>query len=188
MKKRYRGFTLVELMVTIVLLAILLGIAVPSFSTIVRNNRLVAHANALVGTLNSARAEAIAQKRTVTVCGSDDGNSCDATKWADGWMSFIDEAGDAAFDAADDTVLRVMDSVPADVELGFSSGGAVRYNSLGFAAAGSSGTFLFCDPRGSRFARAVLVSPTGRVSTAVDTNGNDTVNDASGADVECPEG
>jgi type IV fimbrial biogenesis protein FimT len=186
MKTQHFGFTLVELMVTIVLMAILLGVAVPSFNTTIRNNRLVAHAHALVGTLNSARAEAIAQKRTVTVCGSTNGASCGATAWVDGWMSFIDESGDAAYDAAEDTILRIVDSAPQDVELTF-SGGTVRYNSLGFATTGSAGTFLLCDPRGDQFARAVLVSPTGRVSIATDTDDSGVVNDASGSDVSCPE-
>ncbi|HET7300536.1 MAG TPA: GspH/FimT family pseudopilin [Oleiagrimonas sp.] len=73
-----RGFTLVELMVTIFLAAILITIAVPSFKHISVSSHLTTTANSLVGTLNAARMEAIKRNADVQFCGTvDSGNSSD---------------------------------------------------------------------------------------------------------------
>jgi type IV fimbrial biogenesis protein FimT len=63
-----RGFTLPELLVTIAVASILLGIAVPSFSGLIVDNRLTTQANDLVSAINFARSEAIKRNRTVSLC------------------------------------------------------------------------------------------------------------------------
>lgn len=65
-----RGFTLVELMVTIAIAAILMMIAVPSFQRLILNNRLNTAANALVDAVNTARMDAIKLNATTQFCGS----------------------------------------------------------------------------------------------------------------------
>lgn len=60
-----RGFTLIELMVTISIAAILLAIGVPSFQAIIENNRLATQSNELITAVNLARSEAI--KRGVDI-------------------------------------------------------------------------------------------------------------------------
>lgn len=66
--RRMAGFTLVELMITIAVAAILLMIAVPSFNNIINSNRLVTATNAMVNALNSARMEAIKRNGSVQFC------------------------------------------------------------------------------------------------------------------------
>ncbi|QOD90414.1 GspH/FimT family pseudopilin [Lysobacter sp. CW239] len=73
---RARGFTLVELMVTVAVAAILMAIATPSFTSIINSNRLTSAANEMVATLQFARMEAVRQNRTVRVCSSGNGTSC----------------------------------------------------------------------------------------------------------------
>jgi type IV fimbrial biogenesis protein FimT len=62
------GFTLVELMVTLAVLAILLGIAVPSFQSVIQNNRLNTAINDVLGAMNFAKVEAIRRNATVRFC------------------------------------------------------------------------------------------------------------------------
>lgn len=65
---RARGFTIVELMITVAVAAVLLVIAVPSFNNIINANRLTTAANSLVNALNSARMEAIKRNAPVQFC------------------------------------------------------------------------------------------------------------------------
>lgn len=67
-RSRGAGFTLVELMVTLAVLAILLGIAVPSFQSVIQNNRLDAARNDVLGALNFAKVEAIRRNTSVRFC------------------------------------------------------------------------------------------------------------------------
>lgn len=79
------GFTLVELMITLVVAAVVLGIAVPNFTGMVNSSRLTAQANELVTGIQLARSEAIKLNRQVSFCGSTDGTNCaaagDWTRW-----------------------------------------------------------------------------------------------------------
>ena len=61
------GFTLIELMIVIILLAVIAAIAVPGFQTLLENNQVTATSNRLVGSLNFARSEALREGRQVTV-------------------------------------------------------------------------------------------------------------------------
>lgn len=80
------GFTLIELMVTLVVAAIILGIALPNFTGLVNGSRLTAQTNELVTGIQLARSEAIRLNRTVNFCGSTDGASCAA---AGDWSQWL---------------------------------------------------------------------------------------------------
>jgi len=83
---RVRGFTLIELMVTIAVLALLVAVATPAMMSLVNSNRISSSAGELTAALQLARAEAIRRSATVTVCGSADGVACtNGAGWAD-WI------------------------------------------------------------------------------------------------------
>lgn len=73
---RQAGFTLVELMVTVAIAAILLGVGVPSFRTLIENNRIAAASNDVVTALQYARSEAVKRGVFVDVCGTADQATC----------------------------------------------------------------------------------------------------------------
>lgn len=82
-----RGFTLIELMVTLVVVAILLATGIPSFASFIRNNRATAQANEFITAANIARTEAVKRGTFVTLCASTDGGTCSAAvNWATGWV------------------------------------------------------------------------------------------------------
>jgi len=102
-KTKNTGFTLVELMVTISILAIMLSIAVPSFSKMIKNNNIYAGTNELVSALILTRSEALKRSNDVTLCTSDDQTTCAGSSELDygkGWVIFLDCNKDGAIDAA----------------------------------------------------------------------------------------
>ena len=102
------GFTLVELMVTIVVLAILLAIGIPSFASLIASNRLTSATNELIASLQAARTEALRRNARVTVCpAAPNANACSGA-WRDGWMAFVDQTpGNApAPESANDILFR----------------------------------------------------------------------------------
>lgn len=81
-----RGFTLVELMIVLVVMAVLLGIAVPSMTQFTFSGKLRAYSNEIVASAVLARSEAIKRNQAVTLCISSNGTSCASGSWESGWI------------------------------------------------------------------------------------------------------
>jgi type IV fimbrial biogenesis protein FimT len=105
------GFTLVELVVVCTIVGILLAVGVPSFKYVTTANRVSSEINGLLGDLQFARAEAIKQGLTVSVCASSDGATCLTTgnAWQSGWLVFTDSGTQGIIDGTDQ-ILRVQRS------------------------------------------------------------------------------
>lgn len=97
---RENGFTMVELMITLVVVSILLAAAVPFLGDFTRNNRLVSQTNDLVSAIQLARSEAVKQGTNAIVCPSSDHATCstNAADWQSGWLVFSDFNLNGAFD------------------------------------------------------------------------------------------
>ncbi len=94
-RSKAAGFSMIELMVTVAVLAILAAIATPSFTAIINNNRLTSNANELVASLQLARSDAVTRNTAVTLCRSEDSATCvgatNAT-WT-GWITVVESTG-----------------------------------------------------------------------------------------------
>ena len=102
MKNRQRGFTLTELIVVTAIVAILLGIAIPSYKYITTSYRMSAEVNGLLGDLQFARSEALKEGNGVTACVSTDGATCTGgANWYAGWIVFSDLNTNATVDAGE---------------------------------------------------------------------------------------
>lgn len=89
------GFTLIELMVTIAVLAVLASLAFPSMQSVIESNRLTTQANSLLTAFQLARSEAVKLNRNVRICARDSSDPLDCgNSWTDGWsVTFLDDGG-----------------------------------------------------------------------------------------------
>lgn len=167
MDRRAMGFTLLEMLITLTLLAVLTAAAAPSFSGLLQGNLAAAHAEALMASLNQARSEAIKRNLRVMLCKSADGASCTtAGDWAQGWLLFVDRDSDGVLDA-DEDILRVQAALPGKFTLNNSTArNWYAYRPDGSAASSGglvTGTFRVCPPTGDvTRARRVVTNITGR--------------------------
>jgi type IV fimbrial biogenesis protein FimT len=134
--KRQKGFTLAELMVVSAIVAILLGIAIPSYKYISTSYRMSAEVNGLLGDLQFARGEALKEGNGVTACVSANGLTCTGGgNWAPGWIVFSDPNSNATVDAGE-RVLKVQAAFTGTVPDTFNATNAVTavtFNREGFA-------------------------------------------------------
>ncbi len=118
---RPSGFTLLELMFAIGILAILSAIAAPSFASLISKNEVTLTTNSLVGSLQSARQYAVSNRTPVTVCAVSEGETCaSTTDWSTGWII-----------VADDTVLHFEEDLPSRLILSSSHLDGVTFRSSG---------------------------------------------------------
>jgi type IV fimbrial biogenesis protein FimT len=163
------GFTLIELITTLAVAAIMLTLAVPAFSTIIKNSRLTTQANDFLTTLTYARSEAITRGSRITVCKSSDSVTCITSGgWDQGWIAFTDYNSDATVDP-NDQVLRVHGALSSgttlngDINLSNYISYVSQGNSQLTSGAIQSGKMVECDDRGfGSAAQAITVSATGR--------------------------
>lgn len=170
-----KGFTLVELIVTLVVAAILLTLAAPNLSTFLQRDRLGAQANELLSDLAYARSEAIKRGAVIIVCKSDDPaladpgcNTTPTDPWTKGRVIFIDNVT-ANGDPDPGEILRVRQGLDGTGNalhgdgLATGTGNEVRFTQLGMAdPPGGNTQFVLCDNRGPGEALAVAIGVTGR--------------------------
>ena len=173
------GFSLIELVVTVSVVAILGMIAFPSFQNITKNSRLASETNDLMSDLSLARTEAAKRGARVTVCVSTDQTSCSSgAAWTGGRIVFVDAGTYGTVDSGDE-ILRVSQpqsnsSVSITVS-GFSVSSTSTLNYIQFRPAGSlnsdtTGKFKICDDRAGAFGREIEILKSGRVSLKTTTS------------------
>ncbi len=181
-----RAFTLVELLVTLVVAAILASLAVPGFQSTIESNRITSVSERIYSTLQFARGEAVRAGKAVSVCPSVNQTSC-ATQsdWASGALVFIDDDGNGVLGAGDE-LLRVVEggTTGYEVTLISSTSAYFQFSSQGFAEA--AGSFQVCGPSANdEDARGIVVRGAGGLRTAMDTDADGIREDHEGNGFQC---
>lgn len=185
--RRYQsGLSLLELMVTVSLLAIIAAIAIPAFKDLIETQKSNKVIRQLYGLIQKSRHYAITHNSNVILCKSTDFSSCGGS-WKDGIIVFTDLDGDRAVNG-DDTLLRTVDAPFEQGTLSWRSFGNKSY--LEFVPSGrtnyQNGTFTYCtDDSDIRKARGISVSVTGRPQIAFDRNGDGVRENSSGKALRC---
>ncbi len=165
------GFTLIELLVTLALAAIVVSQAAPSFSSMVKSNRLAIETNTLVSDINLARSEAIKRGTRVILCRSADPAaatpSCggSANTWTSGWLVFASGDANNIYDSATDTLIRIGKPRGGQVQIktNNTSDNNLEYDPDGTTnEGGSTAIFAICDDQGESQGRQIQVNGTGR--------------------------
>ena len=159
--KKNSGYTLLEVLITSVIITVVMAIGIPSMIDFIKNDRLSTQINGLVGHLAYARSEAVTRLQPVIVCASDDQATCSSTDWADGWIVFADVDSSGGFSVGDE-MLRVKQPLEGGNTMVSSAGAIITYDNRGFAP-NSVGSFSLCDDRGATHIKAITISNTGRV-------------------------
>lgn len=168
-KQAQTGFTLLELVAVIVVAAIMVTMAVPSFVTFVKNNRMTTQINDFVASTNMARMEAIKRSQRVVVCKSSDGNTCStsAAGWEQGWIAFVDANANGAHDAAEDIISSHNALTDGTTLTGYTDlANPFYFNSNGTSSLTGYAEMVLCDPsHNASGSRAISINPVGRVQT-----------------------
>ena len=155
---KQEGVSLIELMVTLAVLALALGLSIPSFTALRANNRMTTAANDIVTSLHAARSEAIMRQVTVTMCPTPagDGACVDGGSVGAGWTVFVDRNGDGQI-SPDDVVLQRHPGLEPELRAGLTTAPANSPGYVAFAGSGALGTdtlsrpltdLQLCDARG----------------------------------------
>ena len=174
---RQLGFTLMELIITLVIAAILVSLAVPNMRTFIQNGRISTQANDFVTDITYARSEAIKRGTNVALCASTSGTACTsvAGNWEIGHMIFADSDNSNTWSGSPtDTPLRFREAMGGTNNTLRGVPGPLVFNSQGFLIWAGVGpipippgalpyTFNLCDDRGTSRGRAITLNWTGQV-------------------------
>ncbi len=170
MHRRTYGYSLYELLMTTALIATLLIVGVPSFSSIAARERQRVEIDALFHAIHLARKESILRRKVVSLCPSSTGESCaPGTDWSTGWLMFenIDRDSPPRIDAGEPILQRHV----------VSNNVIIKTNRRGFTLRATflratNGTFIICDSADRIPAKGLVISYTGRPRVAyTKTNG-----------------
>ncbi len=161
------GVTLIELMVTLLVASILGLVAIPSYQSVIKSNRMASEANNLLGDVEFARSEAIKRGQTVLVCPTTTGTTCSgAAAWSTGWIVFVPSNGSctSAGGGPTDIVLRKQ-SPFSSTDTATSSPNnflSICFNRLGFSPATSTGLVKFnAVPSSAYYERCLALASVG---------------------------
>ncbi len=185
MKKRIQnGFTLYELLITMLIVGVVLTLGIPNMVNLTRNSRITTTSNDLHAAFQLARSEAARAKTNITICAS--ANSMDAAAdcggtWDQGFIVFIDTNGDLLRNAVGETVLRTHPQAQEGVSLSIANDATYfSYGASGLGRGNVGGNpalsqVIICDERGTAetsqdfsAARLFVATPLGRATIVRD--------------------
>lgn len=180
-----RGFTLLELLYTLVVSMILLSAGLPGFKSMIQKSEIASAVNQLRGALFLARETAIQKGQTTALCPTTDHKTCGGS-WNQGYMVFVDNNHDRLFNNNDE-LLQTYRNHNDDIILSWRAFGFK--SSLQWLKTGitnhQNGTFEICHQSNMKLAKALIVSKSGNVRLSKDSNGDGLDENASGDQINC---
>ncbi|NQV69901.1 MAG: type II transport protein GspH [Pseudohongiella sp.] len=184
--KAQLGLTLLELMITLFLLSILLGVSMPEFKTLMERKKAELSIRKLAGAIELAKSSAIASSSLVTLCRSFDGAKCGG-KWQDGLIIFTDSNADRKINQQD----KLLHSITFPLMHGelrwraFQNRQYLQITHLGFTRY-QNGNFTYCpEDKNPKFASQLIINRTGRVRFAIDSDDDGIKEDSQGRAITC---
>ena len=179
--KKCKGFTLIELMVSVSILALLSIIALPTFNHLIIQTRVDSEITQLHRLLLTARNFSINSSFIVTVCPLDNTNVC-TTNWQNEISVFTDFDSDKVYEPLlDEKIIRVKKAIKIGdtLEYGIGRNGVIYAPTGRLAGWGSNGTFKYCPENESEYSRGIRIAVSGRLylSTDFDNDGRDELRD-----------
>lgn len=172
-KFSHRGLTLIELMITLVILGVTVAVATPAMQQLIHGSRLRTETSRLLDAVNLARSEAVLRNIPVTLCPSAmavSGVAACGGRFADGWIVFTNRNRDPVVDADSDEVIRVFEAIPSGYSLTNLAGTAAAQEPVTYLPDGSSRrnlSLLVCSPRSYRLQPwTVVLNTVGRARAA----------------------
>lgn len=167
--KNHRGFTIIELMITLAVVGVAITLAAPGFGRFIRDQQVTTQTNDFLTSLNLARSEALKRGDAVSVCASDDGATCSGNNdWDNGWIVFTDEGPNPGTleGGVGETLLRVHAGIDGGTTLTADGGTAfVRFMGDGLADTRDDFTLTPAECDGDQI-RSIDLSATGRAETS----------------------
>lgn len=167
MRATRRGFSLYELLLTLTLVAILVGLGLPSFAAIAARSRISTEVNALFHAVHLARKESIMRREVVSLCTSRDGSTCSAGRdWSTAWIMFNNNDDDVPPQRDPGEPLLYVHFVADSVMI---SANRSTFTLRATQKRATNGTLIVCDRAGRAEPKALVVSYTGRPRVAFET-------------------
>lgn len=164
MRTRSRAFSLYEMLLTLALIAILAGLAIPSFAGMGARARIAVEIDALFHAIHLARKESIMRRQVVSICPSTDGSRCGSRDdWAIGWIMFNNRDHDSPPQRDPGEPLLRVHFVADTVTI---SANRRTFTLRATQKRATNGTFVVCDRQGRAAPKALVVSYTGRPRVA----------------------
>lgn len=179
---RIKGFTAIELMVTMAVLAVLAALAAPSFTPMIERWRVRQVTEELQSTLYLARSEAVKRSGGVAIIQNGDSGVCtsESGQWNCGWTVFLDANSNGALDKDEVILQNIAAPIKVTVKFTDSSGtdltGTINADRWGHFSSGSSSAFAFrLTPKGGSdsqsSAASLCVGSGGRIKRLETGNG-----------------
>ena len=189
------GFTIIELMITLLVASILVGIAVPSFQTFIKRNQADTLQSRVASAVATARTEAASRNTFVSMCASDNGTACGGS-WNNGWIIY-ENPDNNAVKHADEIAIEVF-SHSGGSTFSFVQGqntgnnlSQITFNQQGFLAGVQTVVVTVCEPGGDvKYARGLFINASGLVVKTKDNDGDgvqDYMKSGTPTALVCPE-
>lgn len=179
--KSQHGLTLLEMLVAVAILAIILTSVAPNIQSILIKNKITADLNSLSAVAQRARFTAVDEQTNVVMCPTENYTAC-VNDWKNAKMVFIDANGNGTRDNTEELIVSSDPLNSANAIYGIS--GAIVFDEQG--GIDTAATITMCPKTNDNaYASALLLSLYGRISVAVDSDGNGVKEDLSGTELSC---